>query len=171
MSRVCYTQDGSCEVQIFTLAGGEFVCLCAFPRPASRISSRCQLHFPVANCILLAPFSPPCCIFLVPPTTTIPLAPKPFLLSEQHRPLSFGKERTRRFFEPVYTVQLGGGGGGEAAVLSENQSPFAELQCTLLFLFIPNLNWNNFGVSGRDKLFWFQFEQEQNTKSNQRHEF
>ena len=57
MGRVCYTQVGSWEVQIFTLCSREFVCLCAFPRPASRISSR--LHFkPVAKCkLLLSPFS------------------------------------------------------------------------------------------------------------------
>ena len=38
-------------------AGNSCVCV-HFPQPARRISSRCQLHFPVANCILLAPFSP-----------------------------------------------------------------------------------------------------------------
>ena len=49
MSRVCYTQVGSCESQIFTLAAGN-PCVCVhFPRPASRISSRCQ-----------------CCIFRLP---------------------------------------------------------------------------------------------------------
>ena len=131
----------------------EFVCLCAFPRPASRISSRCQLHFPVANCILLAPFSLPCCIFLVPPNHHH--TPSPETCSVSSRPLSFGKERTRTFFEPVYSASRRWWWWGEAAVLSENQSPFAELQCTLLFLFMPNLNWSNFGVSGREKYFWF----------------
>ena len=122
MGRVCYTQVGSCEFQIFTLAAGNS-CVCVhFPQPASRISSRCQLHFPVANCILRFTPSP---IFFVPQPPN--LAPKPFLLSEQTA-LSFGKERTRTFLSRSTAVQRGA--GEAAAVLSENQSPFAELQCT-----------------------------------------
>ena len=132
MITVCYTQVG--ELQIFTLEVGNS-CVCVhFPQPASRISSRCQLHFPVANCILRFTPSP---IFFVPQPPN--LAPKPFLLSEQTA-LSFGKERTRTFLSRS-TVQGGAGGKLLPSYLRTNhpsRSTSAPPVLLQLFLFMPN---------------------------------
>ena len=101
----------------------EFVCLCAFPaacqshfQPVPVAFSSCQLH---SSCAIFTPLLN----FLGPPTT-MP-GPETFLLYEQ-TPKLWQRENPQ-VFEPVYsaTARL-----GEAAVLSENQSPFAELQCT-----------------------------------------
>ena len=104
MGRVCYTQVGSWEVQIFTLCSREFVCLCAFPaacqahfQPLPVAFSSCQLH---SSCAIFTPFLH----FLGPPTTMS--SPQNYCVS---RPLSFGKERTRTFLSRS-TVQEHGWG-------------------------------------------------------------
>ena len=163
MARVCYTQVGSCEFQIFTLAAGNS-CVCVhFPQAASRISSRCRLHFPVANCIL--PFTPS---QFLRPQTTIP-GPETFLLSARDCSKLCQREDPH-IFEPVDSARRCW--GEAAAVLSENQSPFVELQCTPRPppppAFYVKLELEQFWSLGKRKYFG---SQKKNRKSNQKHEF
>ena len=148
MARVCYTQVGSCEFQIFTLAAGNS-CVCVhFPQAASRISSRCQLHFPVANCIL--PFTPS---QFLPPQTTIP-GPETFLLSAR----DCSKLRQREdphIFEPVDSARRCWGKLLPSYLRTNHPSWSSSAPLVLLHLqlFMSNLNSSNFNAWGREILW------------------
>lgn len=153
MGRVCYTQVGSWEVQIFTLCSREFVCLCAFPaacqahfQPLPVAFSSCQLH---SSCAIFTPFLH----FLRPPTT---MSSPQNLFYCVSRPLSFGKERTRTFFSRS-TVQEHGWGKLPSYLRTNHPSWSSSAPCLLLklFLFMSNSNWSNFGASGRENYVWF----------------
>ena len=145
---VLYTSEKLRAPNIYSLQPGIRVSVCISPPcHASRISSR--LHFkPVAKCRpLLSPFS----------------LGRAFSWSPSHHPYppvwSFSIELASfRQRENPQVLSRSGWSGGEAAVLSENQSPFAELECTYfvlkqVFLFMPNFNWSSFATPGREKLF------------------
>ena len=139
MSRVCYTQVGSCQLQIFTLAAGNS-CVCvhfpalplAFPAGASCIFqpvpvafSSCQLHS-------LGTFSPPSCIFFRPQPPY--LAPKPFLLSEllqREVPDIFERQCWWKLL-PSYLRT------------NHPSRSCSSAPLVLIQLFVSNSNWSNF---------------------------